>query len=185
MTEKSIKPPAPIPAIIPTFMNVSAMGLLAGLSFGVQCGLVPAFRHLDATAYVTVMQAITPTFMRAVIPLMVMGFITFIVRLVRRSECAGANYWVLASFAFFIAGALITVLGHFPINDQIMASSPQNPPAMWIAWRDRWNELNFWRFAVAQCGFIAALVPLILSRRGGRRVPAGQAGALATSTAGL
>jgi len=183
MTETSITRPPTMAASIPTFMNVTVLGLLAGLSFGVQLGLVPALRHLDAPAYLAVMHEIIPTFTHAVIPLMMIGTVTFVIRLIRRSGCANANYWLIASFAFFIAGALITVFGHFPINDQIMKSSVQDPPAAWAAWRDRWNELNFWRFAVAQLGFASTLLPLVFARRRGGAIAPGQSGAFTASAA--
>jgi hypothetical protein len=40
----------------------------------------------------------------------------------------------------------------------------QNPPAGWEQLRDRWSQLNFWRFAVAQLAFIALLVPFVFAR---------------------
>src|SRR5690242_6103284 len=150
---------------IPNFINVTAVGLLAGLSFGVQFGLLPMLNHLDAARYVETMQWIIPTFTHAVAPLMFMGFGTFLVRLLwLRSPCRGMQYWTLASFLFFLAGAWITIRGHWPLNNQLSHWQPQNPPPDWQHLRDRWSELNFWRFAVAQFGFLALLVPFVLNR---------------------
>jgi hypothetical protein len=38
---------------MPNLMNVTAVGLLAGVSSGVQFGLVPALNHQDAASYIT------------------------------------------------------------------------------------------------------------------------------------
>jgi len=150
---------------MPSFVNVTAVGLLAGLSLGVQFGLVPALNHLDAVSYAAVMRGITPTFMRTAVPLMMMGLVTFIVRLVwLRSPCVGMQYWTLVSFGFFLAGAGITIVGHWPINNQVIHWPAQNPPGDWEQLRQQWSRLNFWRCAVAQLGFFALLIPLIFAR---------------------
>src|SRR4051794_30659556 len=102
---------------IPAFINVTVVGLLAGLCFCVQFGLLPSLNRMDASSYVAVMHGIIPAFTQVVKPLMVMGSITFLIRLLwLRSPCARAQYWILAAFVFFVAGAVITVTGHFPIN---------------------------------------------------------------------
>ena len=146
-------------------MNLTAVGLLAGLSFGVQFGLLPVLNHLDAASYTTVLQGIIPTFTHAVIPLMMIGLVTFLVRLLlMRSPCAGMQIWTLVSFTFFLIGGLITVRGHFPLNNQVIHWSAQNPPAGWEHLRQHWSQLNFWRFAVAQLGFFALLVPFVFAR---------------------
>lgn len=151
---------------IPTLLNVTAVGLLAGLSFGVQFGLLPLLNRMDAASYLTVMHGIFPTFAAAVKPLIGIGTMTFLVRLIwLRSSCTRAQYWILLSFLFFVAGALITFLGHFPINRQFMAWQTENPPAEWEILRAHWGELNFWRFAVAQLCFITALIPVIFGKQ--------------------
>lgn len=153
---------------IPTLLNVTVVGLLAGLSFCVQFGLLPLLNHLDAASYLTVMQGIFPTFTLAVKPLIIMGTVTFLVRLLwLRSPCTRAQYWILLSFLFFLAGALITFLGHFPINRQFMALPTQNPPAEWEVLRTHWGQLNFWRFVVAQLCFITVLIPVIFGKHRG------------------
>jgi uncharacterized membrane protein len=154
-----------MPAKMPNLMNVAAVGLLAGLSFGVQFGLVPALKQQDAATYITNMKAIIPTFTSAAVPLMMIGLVTFLVRLLwLRSPCRGMNFWTLAAFGLFLAGALITIRGHWPLNHQLTQWSAQNPPAGWEHLRERWSRLNFWRFAVAQLGFIALLVPFVFAR---------------------
>ena len=151
---------------IPTLLNITVVGLLAGLSFCVQFGLLPLLNHLDAASYLAVMQGIFPTFAGAVKPLIMMGTVTFLVRLIwLRSGCARAQYWIVLSFLFFLAGALITFLGHFPINRQFMAWQTQNPPAEWEGLRAKWGQLNFWRFAVAQLCFVTVLIPVIFGKQ--------------------
>lgn len=150
------------PTKVPNFMNVTAVGLLAGLSFGVQFGLVPALNHQDAATYITIMQGIIPTFMGAAVPLMMIGLITFLARLLwLRSPWQGMNYWTLAAFCFFLVGGWITIRGHWPLNRQLTQWSAQNPPDGWEHLREQWGRLNFWRFAVAQLGFFALLVPFV------------------------
>jgi hypothetical protein len=154
-----------LPTKMPHFMNLTAVGLLAGLSFGVQFGLVPALNHQDAASYITTMQGIIPTFTHAAIPLMMIGLVTFLVRLLwLRSPCRGMNYWTLTAFGFFLAGAWITLHGHWPLNHQLDQWSAQNPPAGWEQLREQWGRLNFWRFAVAQLAFFALLVPFVFAR---------------------
>ena len=141
------------------------MGLLAGLSFGVQFGVLPVLNRFDAAQYVNTMQGIIPTFTRAVVPLMFMGLGTFLVRLLwLRSPCRGTQFWTLVSFTCFLAGAWITIRGHWALNNQVSHWQAQNPPADWQQLRERWSELNFWRFAVAQLGFLALLVPFVFGR---------------------
>ena len=153
------------PAKMPGFINVTVVGLLAGLSFSVQLALVPMLNHLDAAGYITTMQGIFPTFMHAVVPLMGIGLGTFLVRLLwLRSPCRGAQYWTLASFGFFLAGAGITLGGHLPLNNQLTHWQPQNPPPDWEQLREHWGRLNFWRFAVAQLAFLTLLVPFVFGR---------------------
>jgi hypothetical protein len=166
-----------LPARMPSFVNVTAVGLLAGLSLGVQFGLVPALNHLDAASYAAVMRGIIPTFTHTAIPLMMMGLVTFIVRLLwLRSPCAGMQHWTLVAFGLFLAGAGITIGGHWPLNNQVIHWAAQNPPADWEQLRQQWSRLNLWRCAVAQLGFLALLVPFVFARnrqaasagRGGR-----------------
>jgi hypothetical protein len=151
-----------LPGKMPSFLNVMVVGLLAGLSFGVHFGVVPVLNHLDAPGYITAMQGLTPAFSHAVVPLMCMGLGTFLVRLLwLRSPCRGMNFWTLISFGFFLAAAWITLRGHWPINHQVTHWPPQNPPADWEGVRQEWNRLNFWRFAAAQLGFLALLIPFV------------------------
>jgi len=162
-----------VPANLPNFMNVTAVGLLAGLSFGVQFGLVPVLNHLDGASYIAIMQGIIPTFTFAAKPLILIGFVTFLIRLlVLRSPCPGMRRWTLLAFGFFLAGALITIGGHWPLNAQVAHWSAQQPPAGWEQLRQRWSDLNFWRFAVAQLGFLALLIPIAFGRN---RQPVGAA----------
>jgi uncharacterized membrane protein len=155
-----------LPAKMPNLINVTAVGLLAGLSFGVQLGVVPVLNHLSATSYIVTMQGIIPTFMHAVVPLMFIGLGTFLVRLLwLRSPCRGMQFWTLISFGFFLAGAWITIRGHWPLNNQVIQWQTQNPPPNWEHLRQQWSDLNFWRFAVAQLGFLALLVPFVFGQR--------------------
>lgn len=159
-------------------MNVTAVGLLAGLSFGVQFGLVPALNRQDAGSYIATMQGLIPTFTRAAVPVMMIGLVTFLVRLLwLRSPCRGTNYWTLAAFGFFLGGAWITIGGHWPLNHQLTQWSAQHPPAGWEQLREQWGRLNFWRFAVAQLGFFALIVPFVFgrNRQAGAAVSGGQA----------
>src|ERR1700759_744872 len=90
---------------IPTMLNLTVIGLLAGLSFAVQFGLVPALTHLDAAAYLKLMHGLIPAFTMSVKPLMAIGLVTFLVRLfVFKPDCRGARYWLAASFCFFLVG---------------------------------------------------------------------------------
>ena len=166
-------PWAALPAKLPCLINLIAVGSLAGLSFGVQLGLVPALNHLDASTYITIMQGIIPTFTHTALPLMVMGLATFLVRLLwLRSPCRAMRYWTMAAFGFFLAGGWITLRGHFPLNNQVIHWSAQHPPAEWEHLRQQWCRLNLCRFVVAQLGFLALLIPFVFA--GTRNLAGGQ-----------
>ena len=157
-------PWAALPPRLPYLINLTTVGSLAGLSLGVQFGLVPVLNQLDAASYIMIMQGITPTFTHTAVPLMVMGLVTFLVRLLwLRSPWRGMHYWTVAAFGFFLAGGWITLRGHFPLNDQIIGWSAQHPPPGWEHLRQQWSRLNFCRFAVAQLSFLALLIPFIFA----------------------
>lgn len=42
--------PSGLPGKMPSLINVTAVGLLAGLSFGVHFGVVPVLNHMDAAS---------------------------------------------------------------------------------------------------------------------------------------
>lgn len=144
---------------VPELFNLTAVGLLAGLSFGVQFGLVPVLNQFDAAHYIDTMQRIIPTYTHAVIPLMGMGFGTFMVRLFWLPSISRiSRFWTLAGFVFFVMGAWITIRGHWPLNHQLIEWQPQSPPEGWETLRHRWGQLNFWRLAVAEFGFLSVML---------------------------
>jgi len=69
----------------------------------------------------------------------------------------------LGSVALIAAGGLLTKLGHFPINDQIMTWDPAAPPAGWSAVQAKWAGLHLMRTLVSTAAF-ALLVASNLMR---------------------
>lgn len=72
-------------------------------------------------------------------------------------------YLLIAASICLIAAVLVTVLGNWPINNQIITWDSNSPPSNWTELRDEW-----WRFHIARavlvitglsCVVLAALVP--------------------------
>jgi uncharacterized membrane protein len=82
-------------------------------------------------------------------------------------------YFLLAASICILGAILVTVIGNWPINDQIKTWSATAPPPTWTQLRDEW-----WRFHLARtlmliaglsCVVVAALVR---ENPGMRNVPA-------------
>ena len=54
-------------------------------------------------------------------------------------------YLMIAASSCVIAGAVITIFGNWPINNQITTWSINSPPSNWTDLRDEW-----WRFHIAR-----------------------------------
>lgn len=152
---------------IAILVNTVVLGILAGLTFCVQLGLIPVLNSFDASSYTKVMQGIIPPLTAAAKPMMVIGSISFLIRFVKQKvKWTLSHYCIMLGFLFFIAGGIITLVGNFPINNRIMTWSTENPPAAWQSLREKWNQFNLWRFVFAQISFIAGLTPLLFYRIG-------------------
>lgn len=59
----------------------------------------------------------------------------------------------VGAVALIAAGGLLTKLGHFPINHQIMTWDPAAPPASWSAVQAKWASLHLIRTLVSTAAF--------------------------------
>ena len=57
-----------------------------------------------------------------------------------------------------VAAMVLTVRGHFPLNDAIIAWSPATVPATWGAVRARWALIHALRTATSVASFVALVV---------------------------
>ena len=77
-------------------------------------------------------------------------------------------YLLIGASICIIAAVLVTVLGNWPINNQIKTWSVTDPPPTWTQLRDAW-----WRFhlarAVALIGALSCVVVAALVRQDSRR----------------
>src|SRR5215213_9119989 len=147
---------------IARFVNTIVVGLLAGLSLTAQCGIVPGMEKLNAASQVLLMQQIIPSLTAVAKPLMILGVISFLILLVRQHDKYDASWWWLAAaFILFITGGLLTILGNFPINEQIMQWQAQNPPRTWQNLHAQWNNYNLERFLAAQASFVCCLIGIL------------------------
>ncbi len=79
------------------------------------------------------------------------------VLLFKRGE--GTALWLVAgAIALNVVAGLLTKLGHFPINDQILKWNPASPPADWQTVQARWSALHVGRTLCAVGSFALFLL---------------------------
>jgi hypothetical protein len=131
-------------------------GLLAGATVAVAllehayAGAAPfftAFKQLEIRAFT--------------VPLPAIGLIAVICGIVH-ATLERRNRTVLrltaAGVACLILGAIITVVGHFPINERIKTWSVSAPPIEWAAVQERWRQYHDARTLVVVLGFTLVIL---------------------------
>jgi hypothetical protein len=90
------------------------------------------------------------------VPLPAIGLVAVlfgIVHAARERKSRAALRLTAAGVACLILGAIITVVGHFPINERMRTWSVSAPPVEWAAVQGRWRNYHDARTVVTVLGF--------------------------------
>lgn len=125
------------------FLNILLAALLAGVSFGIWIGFNPS--SLSATSYLEQQQNMLGALKVLMVSLVfVATFVTLISAQLQKSN-KPVFLTLLAAAGFFVACILITRFGNKPIDDMVMAWTPETMPGNWAELRDQWWTLHIWR----------------------------------------
>jgi uncharacterized membrane protein len=139
------------------FAALFFVALMAGVAFTVwlyfnPAGMSPAF-------YVETMQHAIRAFMVPLSTLLILAVFFTIVSTSLARRDRPSVYLLIAASVCVVAVLLTTVLGHVPINNQIMTWSINSPPSNWTQLSEKW-----WRFQIVRTiAAIGGLSFLILS----------------------
>lgn len=133
-------------AILATWLSEASLGGSAGLWIGYH-------------------QAITPAYTQAVPPIGGLALVAALAALVASWRNPPTRRLLLAAVGCLLVGLLVTVIVHFPINEQIMTWQPDAPPADWKDLRARWLTAHAVRTVVATAGFALLVVAFSTRRR--------------------
>lgn len=147
-------------------VHLYLLALLAGMSFIAVFGNVPAANTFPASVYVIYMQGIIHSY-TGVAQVLIAS--TVLVSLLHLALIKERRSWYFAltllTLLCVIGGVIATVGGNFPINNQIVNWSPENPPANWTQLRTEWNRSNLIRMVLAQVGLISSLLAATVDTR--------------------
>jgi hypothetical protein len=90
------------------------------------------------------------------VPLPAVGLVAVLFGIVHAARERGNRAAVrltAAGVASLILGAIITVVGHFPINERIRTWSVSAPPVEWATVQQRWRNYHDARTVVTVLGF--------------------------------
>ncbi len=128
---------------IARFVNLVLAGMLTGNEFGSWVTVHPAFDTLPTPAHVRAEQAVTQRYGR-IMPVFMSATIASFLPVLALSPDRRA-----ASFRLRLAGLLcygvmlaITLSGTLPLNNRLLALSPDAPPDEFLAVRARWTRLH-------------------------------------------
>jgi len=153
-------------------LSAITTGLIAGLFFGYQVSVIPAFKTLSDANYIAAMQAINVTipqdpffefnFLGAAIFLPVAAYL--------HRSTPGSRLFPLLVVAtiLYIVGTLgVTMVANVPLNDTLAAfslhsSTPQQAAIARVAFEDPWNTWNLIR-TLASIGALVLVIVASLS----------------------
>lgn len=135
------------------FINILLAALLAGVSFGIWIGFNPA--NLSAASYLEQQQNTISSLSVLMTSLVIIATLITIISAFLQRKNKGVFVALLIAALFFIACILISALGNKPIDKTIMTWTPDNLPANWSIFRDRWWLLHIMRT-------ISELIALVL-----------------------
>jgi uncharacterized membrane protein len=113
------------------------------------------------TLWIEYHQATTAAYTRALPPIGGLALIAALPALVGSRRNMHSCRQVLMAVGCLVAGLVVTLVVHFPINDAIATWNPAAPPADWQQLRDRWLVAH----AVRTASVVAALGLLIMAGR--------------------
>lgn len=139
-----------------------ALALLAGSYFSGAYVIVPAQRHLSASAYVEVEQANTRL---GTIRFRILVFATMLLQIaliVQLRPLAGMEFLLtVAGFILVVAATAITVRCVVPINATINSWNFLSPPADWQALRRQWAGYHLARTVLVCLALLAQIIAYV------------------------
>ncbi len=159
--ELSARPPStpptgsgPVPGLLGAAHRVAIIlsGVLAGAILATW--LSEASLGGSAELWIGYHQAITPSYTKAVPPIGGLALLATLAALAASWRNPRTRRLVLVAMACLLVGMLVTVIVHFPINDEIMTWQPTAPPADWQDLRAQWLTAHAVRTWFAVAGFV-------------------------------
>ena len=136
-------------------VNLVWVSLMVGGTFVVYLIYNP--KGMSAAFYVETMQHGIRTLLPLAL-LMFMGlFFTITSAIFARGDRASL-YLLIATGICILTGVLLTLLGNWPINNQIITWNANSPPSNWTDLRDAWWKFHVARFVVAIIGLSCLLL---------------------------
>ena len=146
------------------FMSLLLVGLVAGATLCVL--LVERSLPDSASFYVLYKQRMIQALTIPLPLLAVLGLVAVLVDAYGLwREPSGSRLCLglaLGAVAMIATGGLLTKLGHFPINDQIMTWDPAAPPATWTAVQAKWAGLHLMRTLASTAAFALVIASNLL-----------------------
>lgn len=141
---------------------IISSGVLAGAILGTW--LSEASFGGSAEPWIAYHQAITSAYTGVVPPIGGLAMIATLTALAGSWRTPRTRWLLVAAAGCLVIGMLVTVLVHFPINDEIMTWQPSAPPADWQERRDGWLIAHAVRTVIAMAGFVLLVVAATLRR---------------------
>jgi len=140
-----------------TLLSLIFSGLIAGFFLAFAVDINPATADLSARAYVEVQQLINLKVRNLAFALVYFGALAVpaVLLAVDWRDRRSPGYWMVAcGFVLYLLGVfLVTREINVPINNTMALWNPDDVPSHWYVLRDRWNQANLWRTAVALASF--------------------------------
>lgn len=135
------------------FLNIILVALLAGTSFGIWVGFHPA--NYSVSTYIEQQQNLVSSLNTLMVSLVVLAtLVTVACAFTQKRD--KSSFFALLTAAFFLASCIvISRLGNYPIQTEMLAWTPTSYPENWVELRDKW-----WKFHVLRT--IAELIALVI-----------------------
>lgn len=173
-TELSIRPlstpsaaarSGPVAALLSVAHRVAIIlsGVLAGAI--VSTWLTERSLGDSAELWIPYHQAITPAYTQALPPIGGLALLTTLAALAASWRSIRTRRLVLAALGCLVISLLITILVHFPINDQVMSWQSAAPPSDWQDLRAEWLTAHAVRTVCALASFVLLLLAFTQRQR--------------------
>ncbi len=136
-------------------LTTLTVGLTAGLLFGYQVSVIPAFRELSDTAYITAFQAINRAILNPAFLLVFLGAGGFLVAVTYQERRSMRFRYLLVALSLYAIGVLgVTFAGNVPRNDALAAFPTQTATlaeqhTARTNFEGPWNDLHIIRAVAA------------------------------------
>lgn len=148
------------------FLALFFVALISGASFAV--GLDNNFAGMSPTFFVEKMQHSIRMLTVPLPAVAILGVFFTVASAIFARRDRLTFYLLIAASICLIAGAMITVFGNVPINNQIMTWSIKAPPSNWTALSEKWWLFHTVRTILTMAG-LSFLILAVLVRRDASR----------------